>query len=239
MDTLVQKFFTSRDDLLSSIQIDSYNSSIVNQIPKVIRQFNPIVSNIENKIVEVHIGCRRDADDNIIFDEDFIQIKPPVIQEIQENGEIKHRPLYPNEARLKNLTYNFELEANAVFKIISEGEDPEYRQGTVVLGKIPILLKSNMCILNNMPEPVLREMGECPFDKGGYFIVDGKEKVLVAQERQVENKLYINYHNASEEYQCSIRSSAENKFEPARVTKLFLDKNNLFNPGKIFPSARN
>ena len=59
----------------------------------------------------------------------------------------------------------------------------------VGLCNIPIMLQSKICSLHNMDKNTLRLAGECEYDQGGYFIIDGKEKVIVAQERQIENKL--------------------------------------------------
>ena len=53
------------------------------------------------------------------------------------------------------------------------------------------MLHSKMCILNGRSFDVLKNMGECPYDQGGYFIIDGQEKVIVSHERKAENKLYI------------------------------------------------
>ena len=53
------------------------------------------------------------------------------------------------------------------------------------------MLHSNLCYLHGMPNDMLKEMGECHYDQGGYFIVDGKEKVIVAQERNSTNNIFI------------------------------------------------
>jgi DNA-directed RNA polymerase II subunit RPB2 len=59
------------------------------------------------------------------------------------------------------------------------------------LFKIPIMLHSRYCILHNKPHEFLREVGECPYDNGGYFIVDGAEKVLITRQESAFNTLYI------------------------------------------------
>ena len=80
------------------------------------------------------------------------------------------------------------------------------------------MLHSSTCVLNNMPQNVLSEMGECRYDQGGYFIIDGKEKVLVAQEFSAENKIIIQKKNDEKiKWTATIRSSNENTFEPART----------------------
>ena len=51
----------------------------------------------------------------------------------------------------------------------------------VFIGKIPIMLRSEYCSLHDHTDKELTELGECPYDEGGYFIVNGSEKVLIAQ----------------------------------------------------------
>ena len=52
------------------------------------------------------------------------------------------------------------------------------------------MLHSKLCVLNNQSFETLRTMGECPYEQGGYFIIEGKEKVS-SHERKAENKLYV------------------------------------------------
>ena len=53
------------------------------------------------------------------------------------------------------------------------------------------MLKSMLCSLNGVHEKELMQLGECPFDQGGYFIINGSEKVLIAQERMAANHVYV------------------------------------------------
>lgn len=55
------------------------------------------------------------------------------------------------------------------------------------IGKIPIMLRSTYCLLNNLVDRDLTELNECPLDPGGYFIINGSEKVLIAQEKMATN----------------------------------------------------
>ena len=57
------------------------------------------------------------------------------------------------------------------------------------LGKIPIMVNSNYCVLNKQLE--LKKNNECLYDHGGYFIINGNEKVVVSQDRIAENKTYV------------------------------------------------
>ena len=53
------------------------------------------------------------------------------------------------------------------------------------------MLQSKLCVLGDASFELRKQMGECPFDQGGYFVIDGQEKVIVSHERKAENKLYI------------------------------------------------
>jgi DNA-directed RNA polymerase II subunit RPB2 len=59
------------------------------------------------------------------------------------------------------------------------------------LFKVPIMLHSRYCVLHSKPQAFLREAGECVYDYGGYFIIEGSEKVLITHQEQAFNTLYI------------------------------------------------
>lgn len=106
----------------------------------------------------------------------------------------------------------------------------------IYLGKFPIMVQSEFCILNGLPREIRFNMGECKNDLGGYFIIGGKEKVIVPQETFANNMLYIRkYGNTDEEqndnatnpdveYLCSaeIRSVSENSSKPIRTFSIRL-----------------
>ncbi len=52
------------------------------------------------------------------------------------------------------------------------------------------MVRSNFCLLHELPTDNFYALGECPYDSGGYFIVKGSEKVLIAQERMAFNNVY-------------------------------------------------
>jgi DNA-directed RNA polymerase II subunit RPB2 len=87
-------------------------------------------------------------------------------------------PLMPNEARLRNLTYSAPLYVDIRKTVTRAGKEPEetlYQKA--FLGKIPIMLRSTYCLLSGLAERDLAELNECPLDPGGYFIINGSEKV--------------------------------------------------------------
>jgi len=88
----------------------------------------------------------------------------------------------------------------------------------VYLGKFPIMVQSDYCILTGLPREVRHTMGECLNDVGGYFIIDGKEKTVVSQEKFGDNMLYIRESGDDKYlYSAEIRSVSENVSKPIRT----------------------
>jgi len=88
----------------------------------------------------------------------------------------------------------------------------------VYLGKFPIMVQSDFCVLSGLPREVRHTMGECLNDVGGYFIIDGKEKTVISQEKFGDNMLYI--RESGDEtylYSAEIRSVSENVSKPIRT----------------------
>ena len=248
---IINSYFKTIQNNLVNHQIDSYIMFVMKQIPKVIRQFNPITSYYDNNEtrLDVIIGATLDKNNNIINDGKGVYFSKPVLNEYikqkNDKGETvitnKLKQLYPNEARLKNLTYGINIYIDVFvvlndkkYKYVKTNEDEfqwvlidneEFSNNIPEkfnLGNIPVMLRSKLCVLNNLPKDIVFEMGECKYDQGGYFIIDGKEKVLISQERQTENKIFIRKGRKDDYYlfQSNIRSSPEDKFQPARMTKL-------------------
>ena len=96
--------------------------------------------------------------------------------------------MYPNEARLRNMTYgvtvHYDIDVN--YSLIEDDGSVTNIENTiekVLLGRFPIMLMSKLCILDGLEPNVRFNMGECRNDYGGYFIIDGKEKVIISQEK--------------------------------------------------------
>jgi DNA-directed RNA polymerase II subunit RPB2 len=84
------------------------------------------------------------------------------------------------------------------------------------------MLHSDLCILKDLPREVRYNMGECKNDLGGYFIIQGKEKTVVTQEKFSDNMLYIKKHAALDKYLFSveIKSVSEDPSKPIRYTSI-------------------
>ncbi|KAK1216562.1 DNA-dependent RNA polymerase II [Marasmius sp. AFHP31] len=110
-------------------------------------------------------------------------------------------PVFPQEARLRNLTYSAPLYIE-MKKGVSSGheeggqmvwktENDSGAEGTKVwIGKVPIMLRSTFCILHGLQYQDLNDLNECPYDSG-YSIINGSGKVLIAQERLATNHAYV------------------------------------------------
>merc|ERR1712012_485805 len=80
---------------------------------------------------------------------------------------------------------------------------------------LPIMLRSTYCLLNGMTDRDLQELNECPLDPGGYFTINGSEKVLIAQEKMATNTVYVfSMKNSKYAYKTEIRSCLENSSRP-------------------------
>jgi DNA-directed RNA polymerase II subunit RPB2 len=176
--------------------IDSFDQFLQQDLISIVKSQNPILilkdlinekTNTYKYKVEIFVG----GEDGMA-----IEIGTPTIS-LQNTDEV--RVLFPNEARLRNLTYASQIYADIIVKItyttasgqVLDLSPPKETFQKWPLFKIPIMLHSRYCILNSKPKEFLREVGECPFDNGGYFIIDGAEKVLITRQEQAFNTLYV------------------------------------------------
>ena len=80
--------------------------------------------------------------------------------------------------RLRNLTYSAPLYVDISKTVIKADSPPvETQHQKTFIGKIPIMLRSTYCLLSGLTDRDLTELNECPLDPGGYFIINGSEKV--------------------------------------------------------------
>ncbi|WIA14943.1 hypothetical protein OEZ86_003599 [Tetradesmus obliquus] len=179
-------------------QLDSYNEFTSNTMQEIVDETPEIVVK-----PEAQHRPGEDMDEDITEREvrvkfEQIFMSKPLVTE--PDGEMV--TLFPKEARLRNLTYAAPMYVNVAishYRANEEGEmepDPEMAEPRTVhekvfLAKVPIMLKSCMCSLQDCSDTDLMAMGECPFDQGGYFIINGSEKVLIAQERMAANHVYV------------------------------------------------
>ncbi|GBG89761.1 hypothetical protein CBR_g49614 [Chara braunii] len=129
--------------------------------------------------------------------------------------------LFPKESRLRNLTYAAPLYVDVSKTITQKVPDGEEEiesdvQHKVFIGKVPIMLRSAYCSLYEQTDKELTQLGECPYDQGGYFVINGSEKVLIAQEKMSSNHVYVFQKRQPNKYTfvAEVRSMAENQNRP-------------------------
>ncbi|MGI0069439.1 MAG: DNA-directed RNA polymerase subunit B'', partial [Nitrosopumilaceae archaeon] len=112
-----------------------------------------------------------------------VKLQQPRMMEL--DGSITH--IAPMEARLRNVTYASPIMLEA--SVVEDGKILESRY--VHIGDMPVMVRSNACILHNLSDQKLVEHGEDPNDPGGYFIINGSERVIVGLEDLSYNKIIV------------------------------------------------
>ena len=128
--------------------------------------------------------------------------------------------MFPNDARLRSLTYAMYIFCNIgiTFKIDGKEKLNYKTYEKINIGILPIMVHSKPCLLNGLESQKLTELGECPYDQGGYFIINGNEKVIVGQERVIDNYPLCVANTKCTKYPLTIefKSSIKNKFLPTK-----------------------
>lgn len=147
--------------------LDSYNRFIWEILPVIIEEFKTI------PITDTH----------------RLYIENPRIEKpqwIDIDGTINYKT--PLECRARNLTYMAPVVVNA--RVEGEGI---YHEKQLKLMDLPVMLRSEIDPLSKVSPEELIKLGEDPKDPGGYFIINGSEKVLVAQEDLASNTILVDY----------------------------------------------
>jgi len=159
-------------------QIDSYNDFVENRIPNIIRQIKEIKPEVPD-LGEFKIKLGK------------FKIGKPIGTGIWgpwvKEADGSERPILPLEARMRNLTYA----APMYIEMTPMLNGIESETITVNFGDLPVMLKSKICPLSKMSRNELINAGEDPDDPGGYFIINGTERVLVLIEEIAPNKILV------------------------------------------------
>lgn len=216
-DVINSYFANNKGHQLVKHQLESFNDFILRKLDQIIDGFNPI--EIQHQYIPEISKFKYGM---------IINIRNPILNKpiiCEKDGSTK--TMTPNDARQRNFTYSSNLTVDIEIVAKSLSEDGSYMDDTkelknVLLGKIPIMVKSNYCILNN--KFALVNGHECKYDYGGYFIINGNEKVVISQDRISENKTYVFVNNKISTYShiAEIRSVQENKLGVPKITTLKL-----------------
>jgi DNA-directed RNA polymerase II subunit RPB2 len=142
----------------------------------------------------------------VMIEFENVSIRKPTI--FENNGSIQ--PMMPNDARLRNLTYAAPLYVDVrVTTTFIDNTQNGIRQTkgrtfpNIHLGKIPVMVGSKYCLLQDQRYVNPAVLGECSEDPGGYFIIQGGERVIISQERMSENRPFVfrNNRNTAKEWE--------------------------------------
>ncbi len=164
--TLLDTFTKERG--LVRFQIDSYNDFIARRVPKVLSEIGmikpevPELGEFKIKLGEFKIG-------------------EPSVKEA--DGSVRN--ILPMEARIRNLTYA----APMFIEMTPVLNNIESDTIVVNFGDMPVMTKSKICPLSGMTRKELIDAGEDPDDPGGYFIINGTERILVLVEEIAPNRI--------------------------------------------------
>jgi DNA-directed RNA polymerase II subunit RPB2 len=234
MDTiawsLIDTYFKDNPYSLVSHHLDSYNDFFSKGIFQIFRENNPIryveretedSGEKKGSKKEVPKECRL-----YLGGKDGTKVyfgKPVIYDEDQQTNRYPHY-MYPNDARLRNMTYgvtiHYDIDVDFVYMVNDEKIEETKTFEKIYLGRFPIMLHSNLCILKGLNTEVRFNMGECRNDYGGYFIIGGKEKVILSQEKFGDNMLYVRKYKADDvySYSCEVHSVSEDSSKPIRFT---------------------
>ncbi len=167
---LIKKYF--EENSLVSSNIASFNNFVEKELDVIIE---------ENRVIEPTIIPHNVDDFKIRLDK--IWITEPEITE----ADGSKRKIYPAEARIRKLTY-----AAPIYINISAHINGIQRETfTAQIGNLPIMVRSKFCHLSKLTKQELIAKGEDPNEPGGYFVINGTEKVLVNIEDLAPNRLII------------------------------------------------
>ena len=184
-------------------QLESYNYFMTNLLPHIIQENSQFViegNNIKHSISLCNMSVLR-----------------PTVKECDRF----ERPVLPSVSRLRGLTYCASVLIDLVHDIEENGKIERRIYREILLSKIPVMLKSQYCNMVDQNDT----SDECKMDQGGYFIINGIEKVLLAQEKLHTNRIYIFpvKQPAKQLLVCEVRSCHEMKLRSTSTIYMYLN----------------
>lgn len=216
---VIQRMISADESYVCRHHLQTYNYFVEKQIYDVFRNNNPVYfykERLNNRHTDenayrfqakLHLGGK---------DGSRVYFGKPIIYD----REYQHY-MHPNEARLRDMTYG----ANVYFDIDLECTETSAQGETrsvertlkfVHMCKLPVMLRSTVCSLAGLNTQTRFDLGECRNDPGGYFVIDGSEKVLISQEKFANNTINVSAKKEGEPYShvCSVVSISEDPSKP-------------------------
>ncbi|EUB54999.1 DNA-directed RNA polymerase III subunit RPC2 [Echinococcus granulosus] len=180
-ESLVPAFLSVKG--LVKLHIDSFNHFIETEIRNIVQANNRVSVPSANWWLEYN----------------NVYVKPPTVND----GSVIASRVTPHDCRLRDLTYAGEILVDITF---TRQHEIVSKKG-VFIGRMPLMLKSSACVLNGKSAFELMKMKECPLDPGGYFIINGSEKVVLMQEQMSKNRIIVD-GDTKKGMVCSVTSSS-------------------------------
>lgn len=225
---LLDMYF-DQPNILVKHQLESFNRFVDTYIPNILAKNFPNITGIgEKKYGPFQDHWERECVCNIT---NFSCSRPT-----QTSGN-QIIPLYPNECRLRSCTYAAQTYVTISYTILKWMDDNKQNLDTPIVVHqmeqvtpfflLPIMVKSKYCYLYNMSESELAEMGENKYELGGYFIINGNEKVIISQERISEDQFLVWKPLKNSKYliEGEIKSSINQLYYPIKTDRILLMKN--------------
>ena len=211
IDEIIKCYFKQKNILVSH-QLKSYNEYIDKILPNIISNYFPINMNFEtSNIKRISINITN------------VNIGKPFTTENNGYSNL----MTPNESRLRNYSYlaSIIVDFESIIYINDNEVEIELEKKVIkniLIGSIPILLRSKYCTLNDT-----LYNDECEYDYGGYSIINGNEKVIISQERKVYNIPQVFENNKSSSkysYVCEITTVKEEDYYMPRISSIKITK---------------
>ncbi|KAI9871660.1 MAG: DNA-directed RNA polymerase III core subunit ret1, partial [Pleopsidium flavum] len=175
--------------------IDSFNFFVEVELKKIVKANQRVLSDVNPSFyleyTDIYVGQPRRVDEEQV-----------------ENVNVDwDSTVTPNECRLRDMTYAAPILVD--FNYV-RGKQIVRRRG-IAIGRLPIMLRSSKCALSNKTEKDMELLHECPIDPGGYFIVNGTEKVILVQEQLSKNRVIVEAEPKKEIVQASVTSSTHER----------------------------
>lgn len=222
--TVVNAYFKEKG--LVRQQLDSFDEFINNSIQELVNDMPEIEVRPNQQFLP---GEEVDDGANVTYKIKFGQIYLSTPSVKENDGSVTL--LFPYQARLRSLTYSAAVyvminTTTRTVRDIGDSEDEsidgeedieeESEESRELLGFVPIMLRSSHCNLHGLEDFGLTELNECVYDQGGYFVINGGEKVLIAQERLANNKVFCFKKKAPSKYSwaAEVRSHVSKSARP-------------------------
>ena len=192
-----------------------------------------------NKFLDEYVKLYLENGDHTFFDKitrdklikykfkyENISFKEPTM----DNSE----PMFPADARNRNLTYKGKLMARVTqiqeITDIATGEVKTnivgHPEDNIPLADIPVMLRSKFC---NLTTHRGYDKKECEMDPGAYFIVNGSEKVVISQDRMVDNKplVFIKKDSGMEIHTVQVNSRSSKPHGLTQIINIRMKKDGI------------